>query len=170
MLRIEVMVVNPSSNYHFWCLWQEKKNGVFVRYFLNNLRLKKIFFCKKLNRKFWRIQFTQFSIKLHFSPSNINIEWFQLSYDLSIVSISLSWVPKTLFPLNSRTIWAKMPLLLASFYFYQSVPGGNNFGTFSLLTVKPWVEIFKFRKIFCWKLKSLCCQMRLLWHQILKIS
>ena len=54
------MVVKPSCNYHFWCLWlEENKNFVgCIKNFLKNLRSKK-FFCKKLNRKFWKIQFLQ---------------------------------------------------------------------------------------------------------------
>ena len=48
----EVMVVKPSCNYHFWCLWlEENKNfGGCIKFFLKNLRSKN-FFLQKIESK-----------------------------------------------------------------------------------------------------------------------
>ena len=49
----EVMVIKPSCNYHFWCLWLEENEYVwgFVKIFLKNLRSKN-FFLQKIE---WKI-------------------------------------------------------------------------------------------------------------------
>ena len=69
----EVMVVKPSCNYHFWCLWlEENKNfGGCIKFFWK-ICVRKIFFCKKLNRKFWKIQFLQ---KIFYQTVLFNIKY-----------------------------------------------------------------------------------------------
>ena len=85
----EVMVIKPSCNYHFWCLWLEKNKNFWgcIKRFLKYLR-SKLFFAKSWIKNFEKfIVLKTFFIKLYFSTLNINLEWFQLSFDVYIVSI-----------------------------------------------------------------------------------
>ena len=112
----EVMVVKPSCNYHFWCLWlEENKNfGGCIKFFWK-ICVRKNFFCKKLNRKFWKIQFLQkFFIKLYFSTSNINLKLFQLSFDVYIVSISENYRFSKIFVLKAENFVPSDEVTLAS--------------------------------------------------------
>ena len=62
--------------------------GGCIRKILKNLNSKKNFFCKNEIENFEKFNFRNFFfIKQYFSILNINLKWFQLSFDVYIVHI-----------------------------------------------------------------------------------
>ena len=84
------MVVKPSCNYHFWCLWlEENKNlGGCIKIFLKNLRSKNFYLQKILSKILKNSIFAKFFLSNCTFQHQISI-WnyfsFHLMYIMSVL-------------------------------------------------------------------------------------
>ena len=101
----ELKFVKPSCNFHFWCLKQMENitfwgcKIFFKKIWVWNIKKPSILGENFLEFNFWKNN----NKSLYFFISNLNLECFQLSFDMHIVHIDEKfWIWKNCFGKNEK--------------------------------------------------------------------